>query len=124
MRKINSLILGLCFSAESMAAPVTLNCFNEAGKPIAGLTVDLDARTLTRGMFSKYDVVDVTENYITAYEVPRPTSIVGGGVLALDRRNGQFVSADVGMFMGENQGPEDAVFGANTHSGTCTKQVL
>jgi len=123
MKKINSLVLGLCLTAESMAAPVTLKCFTDAGRPVTDLIVDLDAQTLIWGRgFEKYNVINVTENYITAYEIPNID--VGGGVWVLDRRNGKFKRANVGMFMSENQTPEDAVLGADILSGTCTRQVL
>jgi hypothetical protein len=68
---------------QQIAAPVTLTCISDAGRPLTDLIVDLDARTLTWGRgFFKYNVINVTDNYITAYEIPNID--VGGGVWVLD----------------------------------------
>ena len=117
--------------ATCTAAPMTLTCTNEEGRPIADLVVDLDMRTMRWAGFS-YKIRSVTEGYVSAYQ-ESPEAEVGGGLWILNRMTGLFTRIDVYFLFDTSQAAATSAktktqvapltLTTSTYRGTCTRPL-
>ena len=105
------------------AESFTLKCIYVEGDTAPTLTIDLEKKEITTGSrFSTYDITDVNENYISAYLRPNG---VGGEVIVIDRRNGNFTRGLViNSFDADIEKPSSAKINSITFYGRCTKQLF
>jgi hypothetical protein len=131
---LGSVILML-FVNSALAKPYTLKCTTVEGYPPADLVIDLDKRVMEWGVggVQRYTVTNVTEEYITGLEsadyVLRPATDppVGGKIMVLNRFNGDYKRAWVGLFCKDpppNCEGGDTVLRAFTQSGKCFRPMF
>lgn len=124
-------LLIILFPVSVISAPVTLKCITNAGVETADLYVDYENKLIFRGnAVSKYEIVGLTGEYITAYKRPTKPSgknlpldeVIGGEVFVLDRVTGNYIRGSVNMvwFVGEK--PEDAKLRGHIYRGKCVTQ--
>lgn len=126
-------IAQICVIGSVMAAPVTLKCTMEGGRPVADLIVDVAKKTMVWGI-STYVIHAIDDRYISAYQnYPdgNASGGVGGEVWVLNRTTGKYVRAGVGI--GWNTAAEaeyamknnvQGTVSAQVYSGQCSKPVL
>jgi len=106
-------------AGSACADPTVLKCVTSDGQDAADLRIDLERKTMQWGG-STYNIIHVTDKYISAYE--KTADSVGGEVWVIDRRSGEYKRGCVGMFFGKGETAEQARLTANTFSGRCVKQ--
>lgn len=84
------------------------------------LTIDIENRKLKWGPWSEYDIIDVSDTYISAYKKPNG---VGGEVWVINRVSGAYKRGLVGIYYTAKQQPGDkGSFEAKTYEGRCVKR--
>ena len=118
-------VLQLLLSGLAIGAPVTFKCTTAEGYPAADLVVDLDDRTMLWATVQKYVIHAVDDRYISAYLTPRQTE-VGGEVWVLNRTNGDYVRATIGVTWPtpESVGKGPGTLTASTYRGRCSRPIL
>ena len=107
--------------AQASATPkIILKCTTSTGDPAANLEIDLAKKVMTWGVLH-YSITAVTDRYISAYQLMHEE--VGGETWVLDRTNGKYFRAGVGMFCDtsicEHQHLDTAVY-----RGVCSKGLF
>jgi hypothetical protein len=117
--------------SSALAKPYTLKCTLVEGYPPADLVIDLDQKVMKLGAGAPYTITIVTEEYITGlhsddYANRAATDPpVGGEIMVLNRFNGDFKRAWIGMFC--KNGPPNCggtVLRATTQSGKCLRPMF
>ena len=116
------MVVTLSIASSLFAEPITLKCVTSEGDAAADLVIDIEKKELIWGYYSKYDIIHYNENYISAYEKPGGT--VGGEIMVIDRRSGDYKRAAVGMFLHKGESPDKARLTERTWSGRCVKQLF
>jgi len=108
------------------ASPLTIACRAEGDTVLTfDITLDIDRRTMTWGG-SQFEIREVTERYITAFEPPSQTwERVGGEVWVLDRVTGEYLRATVRFTSrGVNGSYTPRALTADTYRGKCTRPLI
>lgn len=120
----NIIPLAMASITSSSAKPYVLKCTVSDGRPVADLTVDLDALIMTWGG-TRYVITDVTDRYISGMKTARDAvPPVGGEVWVLDRVTGEYKKAVIGMFYNDATYPSAPVLQAFTTSGKCVRPMF
>jgi hypothetical protein len=130
MSKAWVLILAMFAAGTCSAAPMVLKCNATPDGPfVYTLTVELEAKWMRFGQFGTYQIVGLTERYITGFE--EGDKHVGGQIWVLDRDTGEYWRASVGL--GWSTLTNDQLNGTaskppptmnqNTYSGKCNRPI-
>ena len=121
----------IIFPLSVVSAPVTFNCETSVGVKTDDLFVDFQNELIFWGdAISKYEIVGLTEEYITAYKMPTETSgktmsldeVVGGEVFVLNRVSGNYIRGSVNMVWVVGEKPGEAKLRGNVYRGKCIEQ--
>jgi hypothetical protein len=104
---------------SAFAGPVVLKCVSSDGQPVADLTIDFGKKELRWGGVVIYDIINITDRYISAYE--RTGNRVGGEIWVIDRLSGDYKRGSVGIFSNVKPASPER-FDAFIFSGRCVKQ--
>ena len=110
--------------SSALTKPYTLKCTLVEGYPPVDLVIDLDDRAMKLAA-SRYTVTNITEEYITGVENADTDPPVGGEIMVLNRFNGDYKRAWIGMFC--KNGPPNCggtVLRAFTQSGKCLRPMF
>jgi len=115
------ILLGFLLSNVAFAEPVVLKCITNTGQKVADLTIDLRMKKMKWGTVSEYDIVNVTDTYISAYEKPNG---VGGEICVINRITGLYKRSTVGIYYSSARPKpgDEGSFEAIIYSGRCSKQ--
>lgn len=118
MKKILTSLI-ITFTTIAGANELTLQCKDDSGTIMQPVVINLKTKIMTWGGYTLYDVVSVSDKHITLRE-KRANDQIGGEYWVIDRYDGAFKRASVGVFSdrdGKNQ-----KLGTFTQSGYCTQQ--
>ena len=122
---VAAVVLTQGWAAPSVAEPVTFKCKTDSGSAAADLVIDLDKRTLTWGG-SRYEIRNVTSQYITAIEWPDDK--VGAEVWVFDRNSGEYQRAIVAIMRTATPGAPNGLgppaLTRDTYRGTCSRPII
>jgi len=126
--RFDILFAAVCFAFPAWAEPLTLKCTTDTGEPVSDLNIDLDAGKATWGQSpeGKYEIVGVTDKYLTLQQTSRFDDI-GGETWVLDRTTGDYERAAVyiacvNLVINGKCSSEKLV--ARTFLGKCVRPVL
>ena len=116
------------FPVAVISVPDTLKCETSVGVEAADLFIDYENKLIFWGdALSKYEIVGLTEEYITAYKILTNSSgkdmpldsVIGGEVFVLDRATGSYIRSSVKKVWYVGEKPEDAKLREHVYQGKC-----
>lgn len=119
MRLLLLIVLIVFAAGHVYGQPVVLKCMTDTGQETVNLAIDLKSKTLKWGA-TTYDIIGVTDNYISAYQ--RPFADVGGEIWVINRNTGYYKRGSVGMTFSEGETEAQARLTGDVYSGRCVKQ--
>jgi len=123
-----STMITILFVHSALAKPYTLKCTTVEGYPPVNLVIDLEDRIMTLGATSsRYTITNIADEYITGFERADTDPPVGGEIMVLNRFNGNYKRAWVGMFCKDpppNCEGGNTVLRADTVYGKCFGPML
>lgn len=111
--------LSIVFASIAGANELTLQCKDDSGTLMQPVVINLKNKIMTWGGFTLYDVVSLSDKHITLRE-KRANDQVGGEYWVIDRYDGTFKRASVGVFTDKNG--NNPKLDSWTQSGRCTQQ--